>query len=52
MWTNNENSVIYENGGLVLKNYTQTMFVKLNNNAPSSCGKLINKLLNTVLIYD
>lgn len=41
---NGQNKVLYQNGSLVLNKYTETMFVKLNNNAASSCGKLINKL--------
>jgi hypothetical protein len=41
---NSQNKVLYQNGSLVLNKYTETMFVKLNNNAASSCGKLINKL--------
>ena len=47
--TNGQNSVLYENGNLVLRKYTETMFVRLNDNPPSSCGKLINKLSDSTV---
>lgn len=44
-----QNVIIYENGSFVLNKYTETMFVKLNNNAASSCGKLVNKLSDSTV---
>lgn len=45
----NERKVGYANGSIVLNKYTETMFVKLNGNDPSSCGKLINKLSDSTV---
>lgn len=39
--------VLYKN--ITLNNYTQTLFIKLNNNPKSSCGKLVNKLSNSTV---
>lgn len=44
-----QNKVLYSNGNIVLEKYPTSMFIKLNGNAPSSCGKLINKLSNSTV---
>lgn len=46
---NSQNVVLYGNGKFSLKKYPTSMFVKLNNNAPSSCGKLVNKLSDSTI---
>lgn len=45
----NQNIIIYLNGDINLEKYPSSMFVKLNANAASSCGKLVNKLSNSTV---